>query len=206
MDSNVGVIVGLVLTLFIYSYLVGDNPLYRIATHLLVGVSAAYAAVVLSREVLVPILGQIAADPGGAEAILWYVPAVLALLLFVRRNPSIGWLSNGAIAFLVGVGAAVALVGAILGTLWPQMTSRAAGNGTQGILLAVFTVCALLTFHFTGRLDKRGEWVRPYWQRGLVLVGRAVITVTFGALFTTVFNTSLVLLIDRVNFILGIIS
>ena len=206
MNSDLGILIGFVLTLFIYSYLVKDNPLYRIAIHLLVGVSAAYAAVVLTQQIIAPVIGQILAEPAALESLKWYVPIFFALLLFVRRVPSIGWLSNSTIAVLVGVGAAVALVGAILGTLWPQMTAEAAGSGTQGLLLALFTVCTLFTFHFTGRLGKQGEWVRPLWQQGLVLVGRAVLTITFGVLFTTVLNTSLILLIDRLNYYLGYFS
>jgi len=203
MDNDLGILVGFVLTIFIYSYLLKDNPLYRIAVHLLVGVSAAYAAVVVTRQILIPILSQIAQEPADADSLLWSVPILLALLLLLRRIPSIGWLSNGAIAMLVGVGAAVALVGAILGTLWPQIIVQSDVGKVPGIFLAIFTVCTLFTFQFTGRLGKEGEWVRPVWQRGLVLIGRAVLTITFGVLFTTVLNTSLVLLIDRVNYYWG---
>ena len=32
-----GVALGFVLTLMIYSYLLGDNPLYRLAVHVMVG-------------------------------------------------------------------------------------------------------------------------------------------------------------------------
>ena len=45
MNEFIGLIVGFILTLLVFSYLLGDNPLYRIAIHLLVGTSAAYAAV-----------------------------------------------------------------------------------------------------------------------------------------------------------------
>lgn len=206
MNSDLGILIGFVLTLFIYSYLVKDNPLYRIATHLLVGVSAAYAAVVLTRQIIAPVVTQILAEPAALDSLRWYAPIFFALLLFVRRVPSISWLSNSAIALLAGVGAAVAMVGAVLGTLWPQMTTSTNGSETEGILLAVFTVCTLFTFHFTGRLGNEGEWVRPFWQRGLVLIGRAVLTITFGVLFTTALNTSFILLIDRVNYYLGYFS
>ena len=46
--SNIaGVALGLVLTLMIYSYLLGDNPLFRLATHVMAGIGTAYAAVVV---------------------------------------------------------------------------------------------------------------------------------------------------------------
>ena len=42
------------LTLFIFSYLIGDNPLFRIAVYIFVGVSAGYVAAVACRQVLWP--------------------------------------------------------------------------------------------------------------------------------------------------------
>jgi hypothetical protein len=199
MTSESGVIVGLILTLFVYSFLVKDNPLYRLAIHILVGVSAAYAAVLITRQVIVPVFGQIRENPSSTEALLWLVPLLLALLLVVRRLPSIGWLGNGTIALLVGIGAAVALIGAISGTLLPQLTTVNQGHPVEGFFIAVLTVCTLLTFQFTGRLGQDGEWQRPRWQGGLVVIGRIVLTVTFAVLFTGVFGTSVLLLIDRVN-------
>jgi hypothetical protein len=37
------------LTMMVYSYLLGDNPLYRLAEHVFIGSSVAYAVVVHSR-------------------------------------------------------------------------------------------------------------------------------------------------------------
>ena len=54
--DTIGIGVGLIATIFVYSYLLGDNLLYRFAVHLLVGVSAGYAAVVVIRELLWPVL------------------------------------------------------------------------------------------------------------------------------------------------------
>ena len=63
MTDLAGLIVGILLTLFIYSYLIGDNPLYRISVHLLVGVSAAYAVVVVVQQLLLAYLAAGAGQP-----------------------------------------------------------------------------------------------------------------------------------------------
>jgi hypothetical protein len=47
---------GAVLTLLIFSYLLGDNPLYRLALHIFVGVSVAYALIIALRGVILPAL------------------------------------------------------------------------------------------------------------------------------------------------------
>ena len=46
--------IGLILTLMVFSYLIGDNPLFRIAIYLFIGVSSGYAAAVVVRSVLLP--------------------------------------------------------------------------------------------------------------------------------------------------------
>ena len=56
MIQTLGVALGLALTLMVYSYLLGDNPLYRLAVHLLVGVGMGYASVVIIFRVLYPTL------------------------------------------------------------------------------------------------------------------------------------------------------
>ena len=48
----IGAAVGLALTVMILSYVLGDNPLFRIAMYLFVGVAAGYAVVVAVQNVL----------------------------------------------------------------------------------------------------------------------------------------------------------
>jgi hypothetical protein len=201
-----GLLIGLVLTLFIYSYLLGDNPLYRLAVHILVGVSAAYAAIVVARQAIWPVFQQMQDNSGDFDSSLWLIPILLAVLLLLKRVPAVSWLGNSTVALLVGVGAAVALTGAIRGTLWPQVVEVQSPTPIQGILIALLTVCTLFTFQFTGKIDNEGEWVRPVWQRGFVMLGQVTLSITFGALFISVFNTSLLLLIDRIYYLLDQVS
>lgn len=191
----IGFLIGLILTLFIYSYILGDNPLYRLAVHILVGVSAAYAAVVVTRQVILPVVVRLRQEPTNA-ANLWLVLVLILILLFAVKR----WTGNGTVAFLIAVGSAVALVGAVQGTLLPQITA-APGNTFfpgQGVVVAVLTICTLLTFQFTRRINQ----TEPRWQRTLSDLGRAVLMVTFGALFAAALNTSLLLLAERLNYLL----
>ena len=50
----ISAVFGLILTLMIFSYLIGDNPLFRIAVYIFIGVSSGYAATVVWHQVLVP--------------------------------------------------------------------------------------------------------------------------------------------------------
>ena len=186
-------VIGLVMTLLVYSYLLGDNPLYRLAVHLLVGVSAGYAAVIVVRQVIAPVLQQLANNPTHPTSLLWLVPILLAFLLLFKAMPRLAWVGNSTLAVLVGVGAAVALLGAITGTLWPQIMSVAqpATWGAFGALItALMTIFALLYFQFTGANVTNP----PLWRQTVRQIGQFVLTVTFGALFAGVLSTSLALL------------
>jgi hypothetical protein len=199
----IGLLIGLVLTLFIYSYVVGDNPLYRLSVHLLVGVSAAYSAVVVIRQIIWPVANQIIQNPTAQDSLLWAIPLFFVLLLALKRMPGLAWLSNNSVALLMGVGATVALLGALTGTLWPQVTAVSTDDpGYQTIIIAVLTILTLLSFQFTGRLQKDGQWQRPFWQRGIVHIGRATLMITFGVLFVALLNTSLILLSGRLDYFL----
>lgn len=199
-----GLIIGILLTLFIYSYLIGDNPLYRVSVHLLVGVSAAYAVVVVIQQLLLPIWQQIQENPTSPDSLIWLVPSLFMLMLLARRLPSVSWLGNTTLALLVGVGAAVALLGSLTGTLWPQIVNVQPATPLQGVVVAVLTICTLLAFQFTALRPRGGTvWQPAIWQRGVTAVGRIVLTITFGALFATLLSTGLILLADRLNYFIS---
>lgn len=202
----VGLIVGFILTLFIFSFVFGDNPLYRFAVHLLVGVSAGYAAVVIVKDVLLPVFQDVIENPADPDNILLLFPLLLGLLLLLKFFPRLAWLGNSSMAILMAIGAAVGLIGAITGTLLPLITAsyrgdlEGFGGGIASLLVAILTICTLLYFHFTGRLTPDGEVIMPVWQKYAGLAGQVVITITLAALFAATLSTSLILLSDRVSF------
>ena len=203
----IGILIGFTLTLFIYSYLFGDNPLYRLAVHVLVGVSAGYAAVFVVNQVILPIYAQVARDPISLPSLLWLIPTAMALLLIIKRLPAT-WLGNIPIAYLIGVGAAVALLGAIQGTLLPQIFGIGqATTAVMGLITALFTAITLLSFQFTARKkegdDENAEWNPPAWRRGVQFAGQVLLTIMFGALFTAVLTTSLTLFTERITYFIA---
>jgi len=203
MNDTIGLLIGFTLTLMIYSYIIGDNPLFRLGVNILVGVSAGYAGVFVLRTVILPVFAQLIANPFSVQSFLWLVPILLALLLILQRLPGFSWLGDNVLALMIGIGSAVALVGAISGTLLPQVFNFDANGDLgllEGIIAAVLTVCTLLTFYFGGRKTDDGVWKRPLWLRGIVPIGQTVLMITFGFLFAMVISTSLVLLTQRIDY------
>jgi hypothetical protein len=209
--------ISFLLTLMVLSYLIGDNPVFRIAIYIFIGVSAGYVAAVAWHQVLYPrlILPLFSASRG--ERLLLIIPLVLGLLLLFKLSSRTASLGSLPMAFLVGVGAAVAIGGAVMGTLLPQtQASMNAFNLStagqyqlehlgEGIVMLIGTVTALAYFHFGAKATASGP------RRGKLVgiiswVGQIFIAITFGVLFAGVFMAALTALIERLNFIITFLS
>src|SRR5689334_5640067 len=118
----ISTLIGLILTLMVFSYLIGDNLLFRLAINLFIGVASGYAVVVIFSSVLLPKLRALSlGDP--IQLGLGVIPFLLGLTLFAKLSPRTAGIGSFAMALLVGVGAATALSGAVIGTLIPQARS-----------------------------------------------------------------------------------
>jgi hypothetical protein len=195
----VGILVGFLLTLFVYSFVVKDNPMYRLAVHILVGLSAGFAAVVVGRDILLPLAETLIEFEDSLTLFSWIIPVALAVLLLFKLIPRFSWIGNSAMAVLIAIGAAVGLVGAIVGTLIPQITARYE-NELLTFVVAGLTICVLTYFHFTGRVSSDGQVKLPVWYQYVGQAGRFVITISLAGVFAGLFSTTLVLLSNRLSF------
>jgi hypothetical protein len=212
-------LVGLILTLMVFSYLIGDNPLFRIAVYLFVGVASGYAATVIWHYVLVPKLFQplTASDPN--QLLLALVPLMFSISLLTKLSPRISWIGNFAMAVLVGVGAAAAVGGALLGTLVPQVQAsidafdfRAARSGAnairtlfEGTVMFFGTVLTLASFHFSATRSADGTPQRNSILEWIAWLGRIFIAITLGVLFAGVYMAALTAMIERLSFVINFI-
>lgn len=215
--DTMGAWLAVILTLFVFSYLLGDNVLYRIAEHLFVGVTIGYVAVLAFHQVLAPRLLLPIAD--AAVARNWQqmaplaVTLLLGLFLFAKPFKVWSWLGNISMAVLLGVGSALAIGGALVGTLLPQIDAAASIDHfvarygqplglVSGLLVLIGASGVLL--HFYSNRDQDSPWAQA---RSRVVsiwggVGRWFLVVAFGALLATTFTARLSLLVDRVQFFL----
>lgn len=104
----------------ILSYLVGDNPLFRVAIHIFVGVTAGYVTLIVFQQVILNKLILPMAGGDWVRTIVLIFPAIMGLFLLTKIHPKYQWLGRWVVAFLVGVGAAATVAGALTGTLLPQ--------------------------------------------------------------------------------------
>jgi hypothetical protein len=158
--------------------------------------------------VLVPWLNGtlLATGAGMVDLAFGAVPLALGALLLLKANPYLGRLGTLALALIIGVGTAVALVGAISGTLLPLATTTATAasiNPVNGTLMLAGVVCTLVYFQYLGRRLPDGTARRSLPVQALALVGQGVVVVTLGALYAAAILTSLTIFSERISFILG---
>jgi hypothetical protein len=208
-------IVGLLLTLMVFSYLIKDNPLFRIAVYLFIGVASGYAATIVWHYVLVPRLSQAV----GSLDPLAMIPLLLGLSLWAKPFPRISWIGSFAMAVLVGVGAAAVVGGGLIGTLLPQAQAaidgfdlRSAGGAANPLwrlfeagVIFLGTIFTLASFHFSAGRAADGAPKRNRIIEGIAWVGRIFIAITFGALFAGVYMSALTAMIERLSFVLNFI-
>lgn len=107
MDATVlGAWVATGLTLFIFSFLYKDNPLFKLAEHLYVGVSVGYTIVKAYDTVIVHLILKPVFEQGEISLL---IPVGIGLLMLTRYAPKAAWMSRYAFAFIVGVGSGLAI-------------------------------------------------------------------------------------------------
>lgn len=107
MDATViGAWVATGLTLLIFSFLYKDNPLFKLAEHLYVGVSVGYTIVKAYDTVLVHLVIKPIVEQGEISLL---VPVAIGMLMLTRYVPKVAWMSRYAFAFIVGMGAGLAI-------------------------------------------------------------------------------------------------
>jgi hypothetical protein len=208
MSDVIGVWVGAILTLLVFSYLLGDTFLFRVAQAIFVGVAVGYAGTVAFYYVLGPrLFDPLINDPVGNSVYL--IPLILGLMLFAKLRPAWTAIGNIPIAFLFGVGAALAIGGALSGTLVPQLGATAVslvpaqGSGIDNLLLAIGAIGALLSFQFVKfSTDRPLPRLLNTVSRAWGTLGRWFILVAFGAIFADTAVSRISILIDRIYYLL----
>ena len=209
MLETAGLVVGAALTLLIFSYLLGDNPLYRLTLHIFVGALVGYSLGIVLREVFVGmVLVQLLSNP---LAVVF--PLVLGILLLFKGFPRQAYVGNFSTAYLIGVGTAVALSGALQGTIVPQIeaTGRALSSTLlqlpfagllDGLLVVVGTTCTLMAFTFTaqGQRGLAGAWAQIV--KVVAWVGRVFVIIAMSIAFAGALTASLSIFIGRVQYLI----
>jgi hypothetical protein len=206
---------GFFFTIALLSYLIGDNALYRIALHIFIGVSVGYVTLVVFYQVLQPRLIEPILSRNPVAIGLAAVPVVLFIMLLLKRGQRTAWLGSLAVAYMIGVGTAVAIGGAVTGTLLPQVRSTAIpltqGDGLIAILsnlIMVFgTIATLLYFQFWVRgRSASGDAQRVALMRYAAAVGQFFLMITLGVIYGGMILSGMAIFSERLITLYGWIT
>jgi hypothetical protein len=210
--------VGALLTLMIFSFLFKDNPFYKFAEHLFVGVSAAYWMVQGFWQQIVPNLlaklfprqmeGLVEAAKGQAAQPHYAIALILGLILLLRLVPPIAWMSRWAMSFIIGYTAGSNLtrylasdfISQVQATMLRPLISGGGANwfdtlmiNVSNLVIVFGVICGLIYFFFSK--EHKG------WFGRASRVGIWVLMVAFGASFGYTVMARVSLLIGRIEFL-----
>jgi len=197
------------LTIAILSFLYRDNPLYKFAEHLFVGVSAGYWVIYIWAFDVKPMLIDEFLRQAGVEKWLLVVPAIFGVMMMMRWFPGAAWISRWPISFTVGIAAGLALTAQVQGYIIPQIqatllpllsigntTSETISQSINNIVILAGVVCSLLFFYFSRE------------HKGALKVGSKIgvvfLMIGFGASFGYTVMARISLLIGRLTFLLHV--
>jgi len=211
----VGTWVAALLTLIVLSYVFGSNPFFRMAEYLFIGVAAGYAMALAWNQALWPRLQLLFRDP----AVYWYygVFFVLGVMLLARQSRFLSVLGNLPLGVLFGVGAALALGGALTGSLVPQLRATVIAAAPvayetnqdvwlyaiDAIVLVVGTIAVLSATHFTAPSGGIFGKLVHGTVRAFGTLGRGLLMITFGVLFASALLSFFALLNGRLVFLVN---
>lgn len=188
------------LTLCIFSFLYKENPFYRFAEHLFVGVSAGYGVAVYFNNAIWPNL----VVPVFVQHNYWFIiPGLIGMLFFFRFVPKLSWLILIPMAILLGVGNGMGLAPTLQADVIRQMQSTI-GDATNVGLGGMTLVWGLVTF--LGVIATLSYFFFSREQKGALKVSANIgiwfIMIGFGASFGNTVMARISLLIGRVQFLL----
>ena len=187
------------LTLMIFSFLYKDNPFYKFAEHLFVGVANGYYIALYWHNSLKPNLFEQLA----AGNFLYIIPLLLGLMYFARFIPKVSWLVRIPIGFMIGWGAGISIpayfqafvLKQLEGTIVIPQNFTSPLSGVWAVISLIGVVCTLIYFYFA---KEHKGLLKPTARLGIFFI-----MIGFGASFGYTVMARVSLLIGRIQFLLG---
>jgi hypothetical protein len=193
-----------ILSLAILSFLYKENPFFRAAEHIFLGVANGYLVTFYWHRILMPILFRPLFQQGD---LLLIIPFTIGILYLTRFIPRISWLVRIPIAIYMGYWTGVQILATIQaqiikqvqGTVLTSANFQAWNAGTWGIVWSVIVfigvLCTLSYFYFS----REHKGVIGVTSR----VGIVFVMIGFGAAFGYTVMARISLLIGKLQFLLG---
>jgi hypothetical protein len=192
--------VGVIYTIFVLSILFKDNVFFRLAENIILGAAAGHWTIMAVKSVT-----EIAMQPiltAGGVNLLYIFPMILGVFFYASVGPQrYRWISRYPVAFVLGVGTALALRTVVQTQILAQVSDTIfafAGNtayvNINNLVILITTVCTLLYFILT--VEQKGP------LRIATRIGRFSLMIAFGASFAWWLAGFFPLIIERISTVL----
>jgi hypothetical protein len=210
------ILLGGIATLSIFSFLIRENPLYRLFEHLFMGVATAIGTAATFRyfiipEVIYPLMGldiviypdQTPASTYNRANLLLLLPMFFGALYYFILVPRFSWIAQLVIGFSLGVAGGNAFK-ATINEMLPQVTDSFRplyipgnlGDSASNVLFLITLLCSMSYFFFTFKRSEQGAISRS------ANLGRFLMMSCFGAFFGATIMARMALLVERLNFLI----
>lgn len=192
MSAEPGVWIAALCTIFMYSYLWRDNPLFKLGEHVFIAIGAAHAIVMGYQNIV-----EMAWKPMVGGKTYMVIPLVVGVILYTRFFKQVSMLSRIPIGFLVGLAAALSIRGALDASFIKQVASTMGPIKHVNDLITMLGVVTTISYFFF----TTGARVGPL--RVSAEAGRWVMMIAFGAAFGNTVMARMSLVIGRLQFLFG---
>jgi len=198
-STNFWIWIQAILTLAIFTFLYKDNPIFRFAEHLFVGVATGYGLVVVFNNAFKPNLY----NPLFVQHNwLYLVPFLFGLMYFTLLFPKISYMIRWPMALVLGIASGLSIPLSVRTYIFEQLSGSVLRPPYHGFLpwlnaLIIFfgLLSVLFFFYFSVPHDRPG-------LKQISKVGLFLLMVGFGASFGYTVMARLSLLVGRLDFLL----
>ena len=205
--------VGAIATLAVFSFLVKDNPFYRLMQHAALGAAVGIMLVVMWQDILLPkwwqpVSGAFAGELPWTKG-LWVLALIPGSLWYFQLSKKYFWVSRLVSGIFIGVAAGLTFkltmnlvmpqISGSLKTLNPWGTPEGLTTETtlaclSNLTFVVGMLTTLMYFFFSVKTDN--AWMRPPMR-----FGRWMIMIALGSMFGATVMTRMAYLLERLRFL-----
>jgi len=196
--QQLGIWVAVILTLMVLSFLYKENPYFRLAEYLTIGLSAGYAFAAALRIFVNQSLSPILVD----KNYTFIIPLALGTMFYFQFSKKYSHLYRFPLSLAIGYGLGVT-VWSVMQTYFIEQikaTIIPIGAGdplttVNNLILVIGTVLSISYFLLSR--EQKGVW------GGITKAGKYMILIALGAAFGSTVLGRMALLIQRIQFLVG---
>ena len=186
-----GTTLAAIVTIVAYSYLFGDNPLYRFLEHLFIGITAAVmtiqAVLNIKNQAVTPILAE--------GQYLWVIGIIGGIMMLARFTKKYAWVSRAPLSLIIGATSALSIIRAVESEIVKQVAATVNLKWTS-VNGAIYILCVVLIFTINEK-SKSGHAVTSLGK-----LGQYAMMLAFGASMGATVMARISMVVGRLQFLI----